>query len=83
MDVTESVYAQVRSFNDNGALLGYYAASSGKLLPTFRDKHSVPSLGVKVPKVKEKNFSSESLTPEDETHGLYRNVGKKLPLIAA
>jgi len=28
------------------ALLGYYAASSGNLLPTFRDNLSVPSSGV-------------------------------------
>ena len=34
----------------NCALLGYYAASSGNLLPTFRDNFSVPSSGVKSPK---------------------------------
>jgi hypothetical protein len=32
---------------ENCALLGYYAASSGNFLPTFRNKVSVPSLGVK------------------------------------
>jgi hypothetical protein len=29
--------------DENCALIGYYAASSGNLLPTFRDKLSVPS----------------------------------------
>jgi hypothetical protein len=37
------------------ALLGYYAASSGNPLPTFRDNVSVPSLSAKKSK---KNFSS-------------------------
>ena len=32
---------------DNGALLSYYAASSGNFLKTFRDNLSVPSGGVK------------------------------------
>ena len=50
----------------NCALLGYYAASSGNSLSTFRDNLSVP-------------FS----TPEDGTARLARNVGKKLPLLAA
>ena len=30
----------------NCALLGHYAASSGNLLPTFRDNQSVPSVRV-------------------------------------
>jgi len=34
----------------NCILLGYYAVSSGNFLPTFRDKLSVPSSGVKNPK---------------------------------
>jgi hypothetical protein len=34
---------------ENSALLGYYAASSGNFLPTFRDNLSVPSLRVKNP----------------------------------
>ena len=33
--------------NENCALLGYYAASSGNFLPTFRDNLLVPSSGVK------------------------------------
>jgi len=33
----------------NCALLGYYAASSGNSLPTFRDNLSVPSSRVKNP----------------------------------
>jgi hypothetical protein len=32
---------------ENSAFLGYYAASSGNFLPTFRDNLSVPSLRVK------------------------------------
>ena len=36
----------------NGALLGYYAASSGKFLPTFRDSLTVPSSRVKNPKAR-------------------------------
>jgi len=48
---------------------GYYAASSGKFIPTFRDN---PSSG----------FTNGFLNPED---GLSRDVGKKkkLPLLAA
>jgi len=56
---------------ENGALLGYYAASSDNFLPTFRDNLSVPSSGVKNPK------------DEDGTDRLSRNVGKKLPLLTA
>ena len=32
---------------ENHALMGYYGAISGNLLPTFRDNISVPSSGVK------------------------------------
>jgi len=55
---------------ENCALLGYYAASSDNLLLTFRDNLSVPSSGFKNP------F-------QDGTDRLSRNVGKKLPLLAA
>jgi hypothetical protein len=42
------VIADFRSEADEKcALLGYYAASSGNLLPTFRDNLSVPSSGFK------------------------------------
>jgi len=34
-----------REVDGNRAFLGYYAASGGNLLPTFRDKLSVPSSG--------------------------------------
>ena len=50
---------------ENSALLGYYAASSGNLLPTFRDNLSVPSSEVKNPK------------DENGTGRLSRNVGQK------
>jgi len=62
---------------ENYTLLGYYAESSGNLLPTFRDKLSVPSSGLKNPKKKIKRRN-----PEDGTDRLSRNVGKKLPLLA-
>jgi hypothetical protein len=35
---------------DNSAILGYYAASSGNFLPTFRDNPLDPSSGSKNPK---------------------------------
>ena len=37
-----------REVGENCALLGYYAASSGNALPTFRDNLSVLSSGVKI-----------------------------------
>jgi len=61
-------------------LLGHYAASSGNLLPTIWDKLSVSSSGVKNP-IHINSFGF--LTPEDGTNRLSRNVGKKLPLLAA
>jgi hypothetical protein len=54
------------------ALLGYYTASSGNPLPTFRDIVSVPSSRVK--KIPFLDF----LTLEDGTDRLSRNVGKRL-----
>jgi len=39
-----------REVDENCALLGHYAASSGNSLPTFRANQSVPSSGVKNPK---------------------------------
>jgi hypothetical protein len=55
---------------ENFVLLGYYAESSGNLLPTFWDNLSVPSSGFKKP------F-------QDGTNRLSRNVDNKLPLLAA
>jgi len=49
--------------------MGYYAASSGNFLPTFRDNLSVPY--------------SVFMNPEDEADKLSRNVGKKLSLLAS
>ena len=37
-----------REVAENCALLGYYVARSGNILPTFRDYLSVPSLRVKM-----------------------------------
>jgi hypothetical protein len=39
-----------REVAENCALLGYYSASSGNFLPTFRDNLSVQSSGFKNPK---------------------------------
>jgi len=36
--------------DENCAVLGYYAASSGNVLPAFRDNLSVPSSGFENPK---------------------------------
>jgi hypothetical protein len=58
------------------ALLGYYAASFGNCLPTFRDNVSVPSSRVF-------SFLLGLLTLEDGTDTLSRNVGKQLPHDAA
>jgi hypothetical protein len=60
--------------SENSALLGYCAARSGNTLPTFRDKLSVPSSGVK---------NLGFLTLDDRTERSYRNVGKVLHLLAA
>jgi len=54
------------------AFMGYYAASSGSFLPTFRDELSVPPSAVK-------GF----LTPEGGTDNLSREIGMTfLPLPA-
>ena len=59
------------------SLLGYDAANNCNFLPTFRDNISVPFLG-------SREFNSFGFsTPEDGTDRLFRNGGKKLPLLAA
>jgi hypothetical protein len=58
--------------NENCALPGHYAASSGNSLPTFWDKISVPSSRVKNP------FDFGLLTLDDGIDRLSRNVGKEL-----
>ena len=69
--------------DDNCALLGHYAACSGNFLPTFRDNPWVSSTGVDDPEEKFLSFSLGFFTPKDGTVRLSRNVGKKLPLLAA
>jgi hypothetical protein len=64
-------------------LLGYYAASSGNPLPTFRDNVSVPYSRAKKSKKKKKKKVKNLLTLQDGTDTLSRNVGKGLPLDAA
>jgi len=71
----------------NSAFLGYYAASSGNFLTTFRDNLSVPSLKVKNSnslfnaRIQKKLFGFLAL--EDGADRLSRNVRKKLLLLAA
>jgi len=47
---SENVKFQNCVVTENCALLGYYAATSGNFLPTFRDNLMVPSSGFKNPK---------------------------------
>jgi hypothetical protein len=44
-----------REVDENCALLGYYAASSGNFLLKFRDNVSVPSSEVKTPRESQKS----------------------------
>ena len=63
----------IRSHNtvaENCALLGYYAASSGYFLPTFQDIGPIL-------------WDFWILDPEDRNRYVVRNVGKKLPPLAA
>jgi len=63
--------------DENCALLGHYAASSGNSLPTFRD-----ILLVLPSRVKTNLLGLEYLTPKDGTDRLSRNVGKEISLLA-
>ena len=65
-----------REVDENCALLGYYTANSGNFLSTFRGKILVPSSA---------GFlrGGGFLNLENGTDKLSRNVGKKLPLLAA
>ena len=55
-----------RESNESCALLGYYTASGGNFVPTFRDNLSVPSV---------------PLSLEDGSDSFFRKVGKKWPLL--
>jgi len=70
------VHTHTHTHTDNCALLGLYAATSGNFLPTFQHYISVLSLGFK-------NQILLFLNLEDGTDRLSRNVGNKLPLLAA
>ena len=60
-----------REVDENCALMGYYVASSGNSLPTFRDNLSVL-------------FSMVTIVIfQDGTDRFSRNFGKELTLIAA
>jgi hypothetical protein len=73
--------------DENFALLGHYATSSGSFLPTFRDNVSVAPSGFKNTrslKVVSSGFKNPRfLNPEEGTDRLSRNAGKKLSLLAA
>jgi hypothetical protein len=58
--------------HENWILLGFYAASGGNFLPTFRDNLSVPSSGLK------NQESCGILKPEDRTNMLSGNIVKKI-----
>jgi hypothetical protein len=58
---------RTKLFQDNYALLCYYAASSGTFLTTFRDNQSIPSSGLK-------NQKKKSLQPQYGVH-IGRSVG--------
>ena len=68
----------LRAVDENCPLLGYYTASGGNFLPTFRDNLLVPSSRLKNPR-KEFRF----LIADDGTDRLSRNLGKELTLLAA
>ena len=48
--ITSLEMSKLATYTENCALLDYYAAGSGNLLPTFRDNLSVPSSEFKNPK---------------------------------
>ena len=60
--------------DENYVLLRYYTVSSGNFLPTFQDNLSVPSSW---------GQALDPWPPEDGIDRLSRNVGKKLPPLAA
>ena len=76
--------------DENCALLGYYAASSGNFLPTFRDNLSRPSSRVKNRRIRRRrgeNLDSCPLkigpiicreTSVRNYHGLLRNTAEEL-----
>ena len=67
----------------NCALLGYYAASGGNFLPTFRDNLTVPSSWIKNPKRKPGTLLGALLAPAGTTlprtyHRSHSSVHNKL-----
>jgi hypothetical protein len=75
-DLNVGRLAMISGFRCNAdeicTLLGYYAASNGNPLPTFRSNVLVPSSSV-----------LDFLTLEDGPHTLSRNIGKGLPFSTA
>jgi len=65
--------------DENCALLGYYATSSGNSLPTLRDKRSVPSLIFKT-SVRNCHYSLRK-NPEKRTSYIYLNCALACRLV--
>jgi hypothetical protein len=66
----------LREMDDNCTSLGYYAASSDKFLPTFRNK-----LAVQTPVFEKRKFLG-FMKNEGGKDMMSRNVHKKLQLLA-
>jgi len=64
------------------ALQGYYAASSGNFLPTFRDNLSLPYLGAENPKWSLLSQHSLRNNPEERSSYPSSLKGKVIPLQA-
>ena len=81
------IHFGIRAEFENCALLGYYEASSGNFLPTFRDNLSVSSSESRIllAAFRDKLSASysggknpfEFLTPKDRTNRLSRNSSKR------
>ena len=63
--------------DEDCSLLGYYAASSGNLLPMFRENFLVPSSGVKNPKPLKIGPIGCAVTPVRNNHYLLLNTPEK------
>jgi hypothetical protein len=80
-EIKESFSGFRRDADEICAIPGYYAASNGNPLPTFRDRVSFPCSRVK--QSKKKSLFLNCLILEDETDTMSLNVGESLPLDAA
>jgi len=72
--INRTCFRLPRRTDEKCSLLRYFAASSGKFIPTFRDNLRVPHQGTIIHAI---------LDPGNGADRLSRNVCKKLPLLAA